>query len=146
MRFVAVLALLAAGALGSCSHRDFRGEEFSNYYRGPAEETRQERVERKEIVHWAKNPRDKKRIGFLWKYETQVAGSRNIRESYYIMNLTGTKREGFVTAEGRFYRFNENGGLGEFVGAYPIHPTGLKVFFGFPLTDNVELEDIDPHK
>ncbi len=146
MKILLIPFLLAAGALASCSDRDFRGEEFSNFYRGPAEATTQERVERREIVHWAKNPRDKKRIGFLWKYETQVAGSRSVRESYYIMNLTGTKREGFVTAEGEFYRFDENGRRGEFVGAYPIQTTGLKVFFGFPLTDSIDLEEIDPHK
>lgn len=140
-RVLLVLALPAA--LAACSGAHGHPEEFPQYFPGIAPETRQERTARKEIVHWGSNPKDKKRIGFFHTYETLPQGSRTIRESHYIMDLTGSRRVGFVTAEGKFHRFTKDGM--EFVGEYPIL-TGLKVFYGFPIKDNIDLEDIDPHK
>ena len=144
LRFAATLLLLAPAACRDTA--SYYGEEFSNYYRGPAEETSSERVERREIVHWKSNPRDKKRIGFLYKYETLVKGSRSYRDSWYIYDRLGKKAVGFITAEGKFHRFTEEGRIGEFVGEYKIATTGLKVFYGFPQTDNIDLEEVDPYK
>jgi hypothetical protein len=140
---LAVLAL----ALASCSDSaNYYGEEFANYYKRPAEETSTERVDRREIVHWAANPKDKKRIGFLYKYETQVRGSRDSRECHQIWNVYGTKALGMVTDEGKFYRYDADGRPSDYVGEYKIVSTGLKVFFRIPLRENVDLEDVDPHK
>jgi hypothetical protein len=138
--------LVPLAALAACSDRDYHGEEFSLYYRKPAAETRSERVERKEVVHWPSSPKDKKRIGFLHRYQTQVEGSREIRDSWYIFDRYGERRIGFITNEGVFYRFDWNGRIGERVGEYTVVATGLKVFFGIPLKENVDLEDIDPYK
>jgi len=67
---------------------------------------------------------------------------------------------GFITAEGRFYRFEDQGGR-SLVGEYPIEDdpkqgmflTGLKVFFGIPLREEdvlqkhyLALEEIDPYR
>jgi hypothetical protein len=140
-------ALLLPLALAACKDTaSYYGEEFSNYYRGPANESSSERVERREIVHWKGNPREKKRVGFLYKYETLVKGSRTYRESWYIYDRLGKTAVGFITAEGKFHRFTEDGRIGPFVGEYPIITTGLKVFFGFPLTDNIDVEEVDPYK
>jgi hypothetical protein len=144
LRFAATLLLLAPAACRDTA--SYYGEEFSNYYRGPAEESSSERVERREIVHWKGNPREKKRVGFLYRYETLVKGSRTPRESWYIYDRLGKKAVGFITAEGVSYRFTEEGRLGERVGEYPIITTGMKVFFGYPLTDNIDMEEVDPYK
>jgi hypothetical protein len=144
LRRTAAVLLLGLAACKDTS--SYYGEEFSNYYRGPAEESSSERVERREIVHWKANPREKKRIGFLYKYETLVKGSRTYRDSWYITDRLGKTRIGFITAEGKFHRFTEDGRIGEFVGEYKIATTGLKVFYGFPLTDNIDLEEVDPYK
>ena len=142
--FVAVLAIVA---LASCSTPlDFRGEEFSRYYMYPAEETSQERIERREVVHWKDKPADKKRVGFLYKYSTQVKGSRTRRESYYLYDWTGSKIEGFITAEGVFYKFDRYGRAVKRVGEYPILPTGLKMMKGYDLKEHVDLQVIDPYK
>jgi len=144
VRRAAALGLLA---LAACSNSaNFQGEGYSQYYKGTAEETSSERVERREIVHWKGNPREKKRVGFLYRYETLVKGSRTPRDSWYIYDRLGRKAVGFITAEGVFYRFTEEGRLGERVGEYPIISTGMKVFFGYPLTDNIDLEEVDPYK
>jgi len=143
-RSAAVLAVLALAACRDTM--SYTGEEWANYYRGPAEESSSERVERREIVHWKSNPRDKKRIGFLYRYETLVKGSRTYRDSWYITDRLGKTRTGFITAEGKFHRFTDEGRIGEFVGEFQIVTTGLKVFYGFPLTDNIDLEEVDPYK
>ena len=96
--------VLALPALASCTDAHYYGEEFSLYYDRPATETTTERIERREIVYWASSPKDKKRIGFLHKYETKVVGSRNYRECWYIFDSLGVTRVGFITAEGEFYR------------------------------------------
>jgi hypothetical protein len=139
----ASLFLIPAAA---CSDSNYYGEEFSLYYQRPASETRTERVERREIVHWPSNPADKKRIGRLYRYETLVEGSRTPRDCWYIFDPYGKTRLGFISQEGVFYRFNSEGRLGERVGEYPIQTTGLKIFFGIPLKENVAIEEIDPYK
>lgn len=138
--------LLVLPAIASCSDRHYYAEEFSLYYDRPATETTSERVERREIVHWAKNPKDKKRIGFLHQYETKVVGSRQMRDSWYIFDRLGTTRVGFITSEGEFFRFDASGRLGERVGEYKVQPTGLKIFFGIPLSEHIDVEEIDPYK
>jgi hypothetical protein len=138
--------LLALPALASCSDRDYYAEEFSLYYDKPATATTTERVDRKEIVHWAKNPKDKKRIGFLKQYETKVVGSRQYRNCWYIYDSVDKSAIGFITNEGEFYRFDAYGRLGERVGEYKVTPTGLKIFYGISLEEHVEVEDIDPYK
>jgi hypothetical protein len=138
--------LLALPLFASCSDQYYYAEEFSLYYDRPATETTSDRIERREIVHWAKNPKDKKRIGFLHQYETKVVGSRKFRDSWYIFDVLGKTRVGFITDEGVFYRFDAAGRLGERVGEFKVMFTGLKVFFGIPLEENLDLEEIDPYK
>jgi hypothetical protein len=143
----AALAALAVLPLAACSdHSGYYPEEWSPYYKGPAESTRSERIERREIVHWKEDPRQKKRIGFLYKYETLVTGSRTPRESWRIYDRLGNTAVGLITGEGVFYRYDEKGYLGERVGEYPVVNTGLKIFFGIPLRENVDVEEIDPYK
>lgn len=138
--------ILALPLVASCSDQHYYAEEFSLYYDKPAGETVSNRVDKREIVYWAKNPKDKKRIGFLQQMETKVVGSRQYRESWYIVDPVEKTRLGFITAEGVFYRFDAHGRLGERVGEYKVTPTGLKIFFGIPLDHNLEVEEIDPYK
>src|SRR5438128_259905 len=132
--------LLALPALASCSDQYGYGEEWSYGYDKPAAETKSARIDRREIVAWGKNPKDKKRIGFLYQNETKVVGSRSYRESYAIFDRLGVTQIGFITAEGEFYRFDQYGHLGEKVYEGKIVVTGLKIFFGLPLTHNLDLE------
>jgi len=139
--------VLAASLLSSCADTaHYYGEEFAMYYPAPAEETATERTDSKEILHWKSDPRYKKRIGYLYQYRTRVAGSRSDRLSWTIFDNIAMRAVGFVTAEGVFYRFDELGRLGQRVGEYPILPTGLKVFFGIPVEENVDLEEVDPYR
>lgn len=141
---LAVLGALLATA--SCSGAGaFYGDEFSQYYQRPREETTREPIDSKEIVHWASNPKDKKRIGFYETWVIKLKGSRDTRECHYIRNASGTKDIGFVTNEGVFFRFDDKGNR-ERIGEYTIVTTGLKVFFGIPISQNVDLEAIDPYK
>lgn len=143
----AAALLLATAAAGCADTGSFYGEEFSNYYGPPAAETKSERVERRAVFHWKDNPRDKKRIAFLYKYETQVKGSRSYRDSWYIYDRLGKKAVGFITAEGQFFRFQADGRREEKpIGEWPIISTGLKVFFDLPLRDNVDVVEIDPYE
>lgn len=141
-----ILIVLALPLVASCGDQYGYKEEWSGFYDRPATETTSERVERREIVHWANNPKDKKRIGFLHRYETKIVGSRQTRECWYIFDPLGVSRVGFITAEGEFFRFDANGRLGERVGEYKIVATGLKIFFKIPLSQHVDLEEIDPYK
>jgi hypothetical protein len=138
--------LLALPLFAACGDQYGYREEWSHLYDRPATETTSDRIERREIIHWGANPKDKKRIGFLHKWETKVAGSRSYRESWSIMDKLGVSRVGFITAEGVFYRYDANGQLGEKVGEYPIVSTGLKIFFKIPLSEHIDLEEIDPYK
>ena len=145
MRILGVVVAIAC--LASCTNSyDFRGEGWSGHYRYPAEENIQERIGRREIVRWRDNPNEKERVGFIYTYETQVKGSRNKRQCHYLYDWTGSKIEGFITAEGEFYRFDKFGHISERVGEYPIVPTGVKMHNRYPLTDRVDLRDIDPYK
>ena len=122
-------------------------EEWSGHYKKPHNETSMERTVRREITHWTNDPSKKKRVGFLYTYETKLRGSRGSRECYYIYDRNGLKAVGFITAEGTFYRFNSQGRFEEpAVGSYPIFDLGLKVFFGFPLDDHIGIEAIDPYR
>ncbi len=144
---LAAAALPLAALLASCVDTPhFYGEEFANYYGPPAPSTTSERVERREIIHWKDNPRDKKRIGFLYKYETRVKGSRAYRDCWYIYDRLGNKAVGFITAEGKFYRFDDAGRIGDYVTENPVSVLGLKEFFGIPLKENLDLEEVDPYK
>jgi hypothetical protein len=62
------------------------------------------------------------------------------------MNALGSKGLGMITDEGKFYRYDANGRPEIFVGEYKIVTTGLKVFFGIPIRENLDLEEIDPFK
>ena len=148
MRLWHAAAALLAAMLASCSDTpSFYGEEFSQFYGPPAAETKIERVERRAVYHWKDNPRDKKRIAFLYKYETQVKGSRAYRDSWQIYDRLGKKAVGFITAEGQFYRFQADGRREEKpIGEWQIVSTGLKVFFDLPLRDNVDVVEIDPYE
>ncbi len=138
--------LVAAAATASCSGKtSFYGDEFSQYYQHPREETTRERTDSKEIVHWAASPKDKRRIGFYETWEIRLKGSRDTRECHYIKDAAGIKDIGFVTNEGVFYRF-DSAGQKTRVGEYTIVSTGLKIFFGIPIRENVDLEPIDPYK
>ncbi len=141
------LAVLAAPIMLSCiDTAHYYGEEFALYYRKPAEESVTELLEGKEILYWKSDPREKKRIGYLYKNSVQVAGTRGSRESYMIYDDAGMRALGFITAEGVFYRFDEAGRLGARVGEFKILPTGLKVFFGIPMEEYVDLEEVDPYR
>ena len=140
------LLFLALPFVASCGNQYGYKEEWSYLYDRPATETTTERVERREIVHWAANPKDKKRIGFLSRYETKVVGSRQMRDCWYIFDRLGVTRVGFITAEGVFHRFDANGRLSEPVYEGKIVATGLKIFFGIPLSEHVDLEEIDSYK
>jgi len=142
-RMSALAALLATASCGGTA--SFYGDEFSNYYQRPREETSRERVDSKEIVHWATNPKTKRRIGFYETWVVKLKGSRDSRECHYIKDSAGSRDIGFVTNEGVFYRFDDKGEK-TLVGEYTIVSTGLKVFFGIPIRENVDLEDIDPYK
>jgi hypothetical protein len=140
------MPLLLAVAVGSCSdYRDYYKEEFSMYYEHPREETSRRRVDSKEIVYWATNPKDKQRIGFYETWEVKLAGSRGTRECHYIKDVGGIKTIGFVTDEGVFFRFDEKGNA-QRVNEYQIVATGLKVFFGIKISENLDLEEIDPYR
>jgi hypothetical protein len=144
IRRLAILGVLLA--ITACSGTtSYYGEEFSNYYQSPREETSRRRLDSKEIVHWATNPKTKKRIGFYETWEISLKGSRETRECHYIKDASGIKDIGFVTNEGVFYRFDSKGEK-TLVGEYTIVSTGLKIFFGIPIKENVDLEDIDPYK
>ena len=141
--------LAVLGALLACSAcqgtTSYYGEEFSNYYQSPREETSRRRIDSKEIVHWATNPKTKKRIGFYETWEISLKGSRETRECHYIKDPSGLRDVGFVTNEGVFYRFDSKGERTR-IGEYTILSTGLKIFYGIPIKENVDLEDIDPYK
>jgi len=138
--------ILALPAVAACTNQFGYPEESSYLYDKPSTETKSARVERREIVAWGANPKDKKRIGFLYQNETKVVGSRQWRDSYAIYDRLGVTQIGFITAEGEFYRFDKYGHLGEKVYEGKIMVTGLKIFFGLPLSHNVDLEEIDPYK
>jgi hypothetical protein len=136
------LALLAA-----CADPYRSGESWSHNYPPLAEQATSRRTDRKEILHWAKNPKDKVRIGYVEQYTTQSKGSRDWRISWYITDRTGSRKIGFITAEGVYQRFVNGADTAE-VGKYDVPPkvTGLKVFFGIPLAENVDLEEVDPYR
>ena len=141
------LALLLLALPAACSNQYGYPEEWSYGYDKPATETKSSRIERREIVAWGANPKDKQRIGFLYKNETKVVGSREYRESYAIYDRLGVTQVGFITAEGVFYRFDKYGHFQQppvYEGKIVV--TGLKLFFGLPLTHNLDLEEIDPYK
>jgi hypothetical protein len=153
-RFSHLSALLAAMLAFGCgggtrNQRDnelaFYGDEFSEYYQRPREESNRKRIDSKEIVAWATSPKDKKRIGFWETWEIRLKGSRQTRECHYIRDAGGLKDIGFVTAEGKFYKFGPKGEL-VYLNEYQIETIGLKVFFGLPASYNLDLEEIDPYK
>ena len=146
IRSLSVLSTLLAFA--SCSDRpSFYGEEWPDYYQKRHEETTRKKLDNREIVHWATNPKDKRRIGFYETWQVKVQGSRATRECHYIRDAGGLHDIGFVTNEGVFYRFEKSGRLEEKpVGEYTIVTIGLKVFFGIPAHENLDLEEIDPYK
>lgn len=140
-------ALVAILASASCAgDLNYYGEEFSMYYEHPREETSRKRIDSKEIVYWVSNPKDKKRIGFYETWEVKVAGSRKTRECHYIKDAGGLTTIGFVTDEGVFYRFPDGSSTPQRINEYQILSIGLKVFFGIPASENVDLEDIDPYR
>src|SRR5204863_9849941 len=142
---LAVLAALLASV--SCtSELGYHGEEFAMYYEHPREETSRKRIDSKEIVYWATNPKDKRRIGFYETWEVKIQGSRKTRECHYIKDAGGITIIGFVTNEGVFYKFDPGSSTPRKIDEYQILSTGLKVFFGIPIRENVDLEDIDPYR
>jgi hypothetical protein len=147
-----LLGLLAIVGLASCSDNlSWRNDEYSGYFRQPADAKSAKNLERRKIMHWTTDPRSKRRIGVLERNEITLEGSRQAREHWIIYDQH-FREVGFISAEGKFYRFDEHGRrvyVGEYViGDDPqrrMFMTGLKVFFGLPLTDNLALEDIDPY-
>jgi hypothetical protein len=140
------LAFLAVPLLASCGGDLYHyPEEFSQYYRTPAEETTGERIDRREIWYWPANPKEARRIGYLFRRETLVQGSREPRECSYIYDSSGTRALGFITAENAFYRFRSDGQLGEPIGDWDLR-MGLKVFFGYDISHHIDLREIDPYK
>ncbi|HXX92210.1 MAG TPA: hypothetical protein VEN81_01165 [Planctomycetota bacterium] len=141
------LALAAVLGTASCyNDLHYYGEEWSMNYQHPRDETSRRRVDSKEIVYWASNPKDKVRIGFYETWEVKLEGSRGSRECHYIKDSGGLKTIGFVTNEGVFFRFPEGSSTPQRLNEYQILTIGLKVFFGIPNHENVDLEDIDPYR
>ena len=143
MKRLSVLGLLA-GALGGCSNANWHGEAWRQYYPRPAAETERHLQERRIIQHWTGDPRNKETVGILEKYTVLFEGSRIPRDYYVILNAAGTRPLGHVNEEGVFYRFTEDGGM-EKVGEYVIIDTGVKIFFGYPLSDHLGFEPVDPY-
>jgi hypothetical protein len=135
--FALVLALGVAG----CSNRDWHGESFKGYYAPPSRETGQELDERHEIIHWTKDPKEKKRIGYLEKYSIKLAGSRDPHDIYYIRDASGQRTLGYISENGILFRYTKDG-QAERLGEYPIHDTGIRVFYGFTKADNLAFEEI----
>ncbi len=139
-----ILWLALAFAAG-CSGRDTVGESWSQYYPQPYDETQATGVERKEILAWLKDPKERRRIGYLEKYEIILQGTRTKREFYYILDPGGRERIGFATEYGEFFRYRRDG-TKEKLGAYPVFDVGLKVFFGLTHEHVIRLEAIDPYR
>lgn len=149
-----ILALLV---LAGCSDElGYRGEHYSSLYRQPNKTRESRNLERKKIVRSYSDPADpkrllKERVGVLERNEVTLAGTRNPREHYVILDRH-FREVGFISAEGRFYRFDETGRR-EYVGEYVIGDdperrmfmTGIKVFFKLSLDENLSLEDVDPY-
>ena len=131
--------------MAGCGVHDFRSEEFSHYYVQPNESQEKRNLERKRILHWTQNPKHKSEIGMMERWEITLEGSRTPREHYVILDPSGVEQIGFIDEEGRVYRFNARGER-ILVGEYPVVDTGLKMFFGLPLKDNLDLEDVDPYR
>ena len=110
-------------------------EEFSLYYDQPAAETTSERIERREIVAWGKNPKDKQRIGFLHKYETKVVGSRAATgSSWYIFDRLGvTAASASSPPKATSTASPRTAASARRVDEDKVVTTGLKIFFGLPL-------------
>ncbi|MBI2931742.1 MAG: hypothetical protein HYY16_08825 [Planctomycetes bacterium] len=136
------LAILGSAWAAGCGPLHERGEAWQQYYASPAGETTSEVVERKKIIHWAANVGERKCLGILEKGRIRLKGSREWHETYAILNPAGTARIGFVNETGAFFRYDREGERVR-VGEYPIFTTGLKVFFGLPLAENLALEDFD---
>jgi hypothetical protein len=146
------LSLPALAVLASCAgDYSWRSEGYNEFYRQPYGKAERANLERKKIMHWTTNPRLKKRLGVLERNEVILEGSRAPRDHWTILD-SHFETVGFITAEGKFYRFDHRAER-HLVGEYPIQDdpdrrmfmTGLKVFFGLPLTDNLSLDDIDPY-
>jgi hypothetical protein len=135
-----VVAALAA-ALAGCSNRDWHGEAFSRMYPQPNQKTEQQLDERQAIMHWTTNPREKERVGYLEKYSITLAGSREPHDIYYIRDGMGMKTLGYISENGAFFRYTKDG-QAERIGEYPIRDVGIRIFFGFPKSDNLAFEDI----
>lgn len=143
IRIAIVLGALAA--LAGCGPLHHRSEEFSRYYGQPAAATRTENVERRKILHVKKSAGQRPRLGFLERNRIQLEGSRDWREFHYILNEGGTDRIGFINEDGGFYRYDRQGKL-VWMGEYKILDTGLKLFFGLPLSETIALEAVDPYR
>ncbi|MBI2900169.1 MAG: hypothetical protein HYY17_08280 [Planctomycetes bacterium] len=153
-RFLPIALLLVLSACGDPSRSP--GEEYSQFYRQPNRRKESVNLERKKIVRSTPDPRDpkkvvKEKVGYLERNEVTLEGSRTSREHYVILDRH-FESIGFITVEGKFYRFDETGRR-VFVGEYVIGDdperrmfmTGLKVFFGISLNDSLSLEEIDPY-
>jgi len=94
------------------------------------------------IFTFGKNESGEKKqlIGFLEKYE--IISNRDTRQEFYYIFDISHKRIGFVNPFGKFYKYTKSGEMAEF-GEYPILPTGLKLFFGVPLEDNLFLSQVE---
>ena len=136
-----VVVALAALAAPGCGTYDWHGESFSQYYPPPSKETGQQLEERQAILHWTTNPRDKKRIGYLEKYQIQLEGSRDPHDIYYIRDASGIRTLGYINENGAFFRYTKDGQV-ERVGEYPIYTVGIRIFYGLPKGDNLAFEDI----
>jgi hypothetical protein len=142
MKRLATVALLA---MAGCGYQDWRPEANQYWYGKPASETSMENAERRRIYHWKTDPKLKTRVGILEKNRLRLKGTREWQDLYYIKSAGGTELLGFITEDGVFFRYDRDGKAHR-VGEYKVIDTGVKVFFGFPLADNLSFEDIDPYK
>ena len=90
-------------------------EGFSYYYQRPAEETTQERIDRKEIIHWKSDPRQKKRVGFLYKYPVDLHVTIDVGPAAVAVRVGGVERRRIKQ------RFDEQCDVVDAHGAVAVH-------------------------
>jgi hypothetical protein len=139
------IGAVAVVVLAGCGWHDFRSEEYQRYYAQPASVSEHSSLERKKIVYWAKDPKQKERIGFLERYEVTLAGSREPKEYWIILDSRGIEKLGYINDIGEFFRYQANGTMTK-IGEWQVIDLGVKIFFGLPIEHNIMFEIFDPYR
>ena len=135
-----LLLLLPAAVMLSC-----RPRWDPTYFWQKRSTTEEEmKVGQKKIMTWGENPRQKRLVGWFEEWQYKPKGVRKWRTYYRIYDARGVNYVGYATDFGQFYRLTSTGYKSP-VGEFKILHTGLKVFFGISLDDNLDLVEIDPY-